>query len=138
MNNNIDVSTFLWAVGSLIAVILSLVGAIYALVWSSIKSLKEKNDEIFKQFSDLLIQFSDLRVEIRKELSTRGQDIYKKIDEERKEWASRHDSAMERVFERVDKTRERVEDLRETVSHIGSIYLTRREFENHSNKSEGG
>jgi hypothetical protein len=154
---NIDTSTLLWIVGTLFVVISSLIGAIYALIWSAIKDLRAMARDLTKAITDVqdrvesdcarkCLGYRDRLDAIQKDCSDRGKTIYDKIEAERKERTDKHDAAMDRVFKRVDENnalitkevkevRERVEDLRETVSSFGSIYVTRREI---GSRGEGG
>jgi hypothetical protein len=140
---NIDTSTLLWIVGTLFVVISGLIGAIYALIWSAIKDLRASIKNLqTKTESDCATKCGDMRDKldaVQKDCSDRGRAIYEKIEAERKERIDKHDAAMDRVFKKVDgnhaaitqevkDVRERVEDLRETVSSFGSIYVTRREL----------
>jgi hypothetical protein len=154
---NIDTSTLLWIVGTLFVVISSLIGAIYALIWNAIKDLRATAKSLSEAIAAVQTRienncvtkctaFRDKLDAVQKDCSDRGRSIYDKIETERRERIDKHDAAMDRVFKKIDgnnvtvtqevkEVRERVEDLRETVSSFGSIYVTRREL---GNRSEGG
>lgn len=95
----VEVDTLLWVAGLLLAIIGFLIVLIARFFHNSIVDLRSDCAE-----------------------------LNKKLEEERKERTNKHDDSIKRVFDEIEKVKEKNSDLSETVAGIGSVYITRNEF----------
>ena len=128
--SKIDISTFLWTVGILLAVVGALAGLLWAVVWSAIKNARDNIKDLYGKVGEEREhcegKFSIMDGKLEAERTARQAAD----DQERQERTSKHDATAQRMFDEVEKVKEKNSDLSETVAGFGTIYATRRELDN--------
>jgi uncharacterized protein YoxC len=141
----------LWCLGGLLTAVCILIGTIYAIYRNVINKLENTNTELSKDLSTksaeikrLYDKFTNTEstsnrlwtnieqtiASVTKEIEMRchnDEELHKRIDEEIKDRQSKHDAFGQRVYTDLDKIKDRVADLSETVAGFSGIYVTRTE-----------
>ena len=112
-----ELTTVLWIVGVLLAALGGLTGIVWAIVWGAITRHRTTSIDIYHKLE------SD-----RKECRDKFDEMTKLLAEERKDRQEKHDIAMHRVFNEIDKVKDKQADLDVTSAGFGTVYVTRKEF----------
>jgi len=116
MDQQVDLSTVLWIIGIFMTIVVSLTGAVWALLLKNIERVRNNVADAFNGIK-----------EERNHCDKKIDEVTAKVDAERKERTDKHDAAMERVFGEIEKTKDKTADLEVTVAGFGSVYVTRAE-----------
>lgn len=106
----VEIDTFLWVAGTLLAVIGFLIVMVGHFFYGKIKEVGEASTELGKK------------------LDTQMATLTARVDAERVERINKDDEYAKATFAEINKTKEKCSDLSETVAGIGAVYATRSEL----------